>query len=319
MTDLVYNEWIKLVRKKRMYVVGLIIVIFVGMFAYAQLLQERTAEERFGDMAWEEQLESEIDSLESRMDQMQMPEEFQQSFARQIEQQRVYLEEGINPNESGAPMFLRMFIDNSGDLFIPLLIVVVTADLVSSERSAGTFKMLLTRPVERWRVLLSKWLTMGLAVSLIVLFISLASVVIAGIMFGFGGWDYPIITRFSPGAVEVIPQWQYILMATGLTWFAALVVGSLTFLLSVLLKSTAAVMGFMLAALISGTILSVFIASWENAKYLFMVNLRLTSYLSGNAPPVEGMTMLFSIGVLLIWGAVATAIAFVYFNRKDMY
>lgn len=319
--NLIYNEWIKLVRKKRFYVVGLIIVLFIGMFAYAQLVQERNAEERFGDdIAWEEQLEEEIGNLESRLEQAELPEGFAENFAAQIEQQRVYLEEGVNPNETGAPMFLRMFIDNSGDLFIPLLIVVVTADLVSSERSGGTIKMLLTRPVERWRILLSKWLTMVLSVSLIVLFISLVSIVIAGIMFGFGGWTQPIITNFSIGSAEVtiIPHWQYIIMAAGLTWFAAVIVGSLTFLLSVLLKGTAAVMGFMLAALISGTILSVFISSWEAAKYLFMVNLDLTSYLGGQPPPVEGMTLLFSIGVLLVWGILATILAFRRFQKMDM-
>ncbi|ADH98458.1 ABC transporter permease [Salisediminibacterium selenitireducens] len=320
MIELVYNEWIKLVRKKRFYVVGLIIILFVGMFAYAQLVQERNAEERFGDIAWDEQLEQEIGNLESRLDQMEIPEEFARSIQAQVEQQRIYLEEGINPNETGAAMFLRMFLDNSGDLFIPLLIVVVTADLVSSERSAGTIKMLLTRPVERWRILLSKWLTMVMSVSLIVLFISLVSVLIAGVMFGFGGWTHPIIAAFSrgPGELTVLPHWQYIVMAGGLTWFAAVAVGSLTFLLSVLLKSTAAVMGFMLAALISGTILSVFIGSWESAKYLFMVNLRLTGYLGGHTPPVEGMTLLFSTMVLFVWGAVATAIAFRRFNRMDM-
>ncbi|GEL07766.1 ABC transporter permease [Salisediminibacterium halotolerans] len=321
MINLIYNEWIKLVRKKRFYVVGLIVILFIGMFAYAQLVQERNAEERFGsDVAWEEQLEEEIGSLESRLEDTEMPEGFAENFAAQIEQQRVYLEEGVNPNETGAAMFLRMFLDNSGDLFIPLLVVVVTADLVSSERSSGTIKMLLTRPVERWRILLSKYLTMVLSVSLIVLFISLVSIVIAGSLFGFGGWTQPIITDFSLSSAELtmIPHWQYILTAAGLTWFAAVAVGSLTFLLSVLLKGTAAVMGFMLAALISGTILSVFVSNWETAKYLFMVNLNLTNYLSGQPPPVEGMTLLFSIGVLFVWGALATLLAFRRFQTMDM-
>ena len=67
---------------------------------------------------------------------------------------------------------------------------------------------------------------------------------------------------------------------------------------SVLIRSTAAGMGIMLAALVSGSILSAMVSSWESAKYLFMVNLNLTGYLNGMAPPIEGMTLLFSIGVL---------------------
>ena len=71
-------------------------------------------------------------------------------------------------------------------------------------------------------------------------------------------------------------------MDFGLVWFVAVVVGTLSFMLSVLIRSTAAGMGIMLAALISGSILSNMVSSWESAKYLFMVNLNLTGYLSRN-------------------------------------
>ena len=99
----------------------------------------------------------------------------------------------------------------------------------------------------------------------------------------------------------MISQWKFLLMDFGLVWFVAVVVGTLSFMLSVLIRSTAAGMGIMLAALISGSILSTMVSSWESAKYLFMVNLNLTGYLSGIAPPIDGMTLLFSISVLAIW------------------
>ena len=81
--------------------------------------------------------------------------------------------------------------------------------------------------------------------------------------------------------VRTISQWQFLLMDFGLVWFVAVVVGTLSFMLSVLIRSTAAGMGVMLAALIAGSILSNMVSSWESAKYLFMVNLNLTGYLSG--------------------------------------
>ena len=84
-------------------------------------------------------------------------------------------------------------------------------------------------------------------------------------------------------------------MDFGLVWFVAIVVGTLSFMLSVLIRSTAAGMGVMLAAFISGAILSNMVSSWESAKYFFMVNLRLTDYMKGTAPPIEGMTFPFSL------------------------
>jgi ABC-2 type transport system permease protein len=88
---------------------------------------------------------------------------------------------------------------------------------------------------------------------------------------------------------------------------------------SVLVRSTAAVMGIMLACLIAGTILSTMVASWESAKYLFMVNLKLIDYLQNAAPPIEGMSLGFSLMVLLVWGALALTVSFVSFTRRDVY
>jgi ABC-2 type transport system permease protein len=75
----------------------------------------------------------------------------------------------------------------------------------------------------------------------------------------------------------------------------------------------------MLAALISGAILSNMVSSWDSAKYLFMVNLRLTDYMKGLAPPIQGMTLSFSLLDLLVWWAVALFVSFFVFTKKDVY
>lgn len=221
---------------------------------------------------------------------------------------------------------MRTFIENAIDLFLPLLVMVVAADLVSSEASAGTIKLLLVRPVKRWKVLLSKYIALLLSVSFIMLTTAVLSYAISGLVFGYGGFHLPLLTGFvSQGEdlntdnVHMIPQWKYILMELGLAAFVSTVVGTLTLMLSVLFRSTAAVMGVMLAALISGAILSNMVSSWQSAKYLFMVNLRLTDYLKGAAPPIEGMTLGFSMTVLAVWGLMALAVAFVVFARRDVY
>lgn len=125
--------------------------------------------------------------------------------------------------------------------------------------------------------------------------------------------------ELDTSGIYLVPQWEYILRQFGLAWFVALVVGTLSFMLSVLIKSTAAGMGVMLALLISGTILSNMVSSWESAKYLFMVNLNLITYLNGSAPPIEGMSLAFSFIILLLWGLGALFISFFRFTRQDVY
>ncbi|WP_156324544.1 ABC transporter permease [Bacillus sp. FJAT-27245] len=326
MTKLVHNEMLKLLAKKRLLVIAAIIAVLVALFTYAQLRQVETQRERMGTSDWKTILQQQIIDTQNRLSSSRISEEWKKQLQISLQQQQYYLDHNINPSEPGAPTFMRMFIENSIDLFLPLMVMVIASDLVSSEHSQGTIKLLLTRPIKRWRVLLSKYITLCLSVSVIVAIMGILSYLISGIVFGYKGWGAPILTGFSAvgstldtSGVKLVDQWQYLLMEFGLVWFVAIVVGTLSFMLSVLIRSTAAGMGIMLAALISGAILSNMVSSWESAKYLFMVNLRLTDYMTGIAPPIEGMTLSFSLAVLLAWWAAGLFISFYVFVNRDVY
>jgi ABC-2 type transport system permease protein len=118
--------------------------------------------------------------------------------------------------------------------------------------------------------------------------------------------------------VHVLPQWLYIIMEYGLAWYACTAVACISFMISVLVRSTAAGMGIMVSALIAGTILTNMASAWESAKYFFMVNLQLTDYLSGTLPPIPGLSLSFSLVVLGVWSLVSLIIAYIVFIRRDV-
>ncbi|HLO12460.1 MAG TPA: ABC transporter permease [Pseudoneobacillus sp.] len=326
MINLIYNEMIKIVRRKKILYVGIIIAVLVGLFTYAQYKENERRIERIGSVDWRTTLQQQIIDTQNRLMSSGISEEWKKQLQLRVQQQQYYLDNNINPMEPGAPTFMRTFAENSITLFLPLMVMVIAADLVSSEHTSGTVKLLLTRPVKRWKVLMSKYLSLILSVSIIIFLFGLLSYLISGAVFGYKGWIAPIITGFTTeagelntSAVQMIPQWQYILMEFGLVWYVAIIVGTITFMLSVFIKSTPVGMGVMLSALISGAILSNMVSSWESAKYLFMINLDLTSYLAGNAPPIEGMSLGFSLIVLFVWGLGALLFSFVFFIRQDVY
>jgi ABC-2 type transport system permease protein len=326
LTKLIENEMMKLIAKKRLVVIALIIGVLVILFTYAQYKTVQTQREKLGTSDWRTILQQQIIDTQNRLSSSRISAEWKKQLQISLEQQQYYLNHNINPAEPGAPTFVRMFLENSIDLFIPLMVMVIASDLVSSEHSLGSIKLLLTRPIRRWKVLVSKYITLCLAISLIVFITGVIAYLLSGLVFGYKGWQAPILTGFSvtesglnTAAVKLLVTWQYLLMDFGLVWFVAIVVGTLSFMLSVLIRSTAAGMGVMLAALISGAILSNMVSSWHSAKYLFMVNLRLTDYLKGTAPPIEGMTLSFSLIVLLAWWAAALFVAFFIFTKKDVY
>ena len=326
LNKLVQNEMMKLLAKKRLIVIAVIVAVLVGLFTYAQYKQSLERQEKLGTTDWRASVQTSIIDITNRLSSSGMSDDSRERMQITLKQQQYYLDHDINPSEPGAPTFMRIFIENSGMMLIPLLVIVIASDLVSSEHSLGSIKLLLTRPVQRWRILVSKYISLLLAISIIMAIVGILSFLLSGIVFGYKGMDAPVITGFSAQAgnldisrVRMISQWKFLLMDFGLAWFVAVVVGTLSFMLSVLIRSTAAGMGIMLAALVSGSILSTMVSSWESAKYLFMVNLNLTGYLSGIAPPIEGMTLLFSISVLVVWWLLALLISFFVFTRQDVY
>ncbi|WP_042356038.1 ABC transporter permease [Bacillus rubiinfantis] len=326
MTNLIQNEMMKLIAKKRLVVIALIIGVLVILFTYAQYKQVQTQREKLGTSDWRTIVQQQIVDTTNRLSSSRISDEWKKQLQISLQQQQYYLDHDINPSEPGAPTFMRIFLENAIDLFIPLMVMVIASDLVSSEHSLGTVKLLLTRPVKRWKILLSKYITLCLAVSLIIAIAALLSYVISGVVFGYKGWGTPILTGFNitdeglnTADVRLLSLWKFLLMDLGLVWFVAIVVGTLSFMLSVLIRSTAAGMGVMLAALISGAILNNMVSSWESAKYFFMVNLRLTDYMKGNAPPIEGMNLSFSMMVLFVWWLAALLVSFIVFSKKDVY
>ncbi|MBA4541372.1 ABC transporter permease [Thermoactinomyces daqus] len=325
MQHLIYNEMMKLIRKKRIWVIALILLILIPIFTYAQYRTTKETMERLGTSDWHALLTQQIVDAQNRLSSNQIPDEWKKYLKLNIEQQQYYLDHDINPTAPGGPTFIRKFVEQAVELFLPLLVVILAADIVSSEHSAGTIKLLLTRPVPRFKILLSKYIALLLGTSFLILMTAVLGYVISGAVFGYEGWTMPVLTGFSQNGnnlvtthVHLLPQWKYDLMAYGLAWFSCCAIGTISFMVSVLVRSTASSMGIMLAAVISGGLLSQLAPSWEALKYLAFTNLGLTDYLSGHPTLVEGMSLPFSLAVLIIWSLLSLLVAFVVFTRRDI-
>ncbi|WP_026074617.1 ABC transporter permease [Brevibacillus massiliensis] len=325
MLQLVQNETMKILRRRRFLVVALILLILIPIFTYAQYKAVLTAQERLGTTDWRTLLQQRIVDNQNRLSSSRMPEEWRQWLSVQIKQQQYYLDHDINPDAPGGPAFARSFMDQAVALFLPMTTVVLAVDLVSAEHSEGTIKLLLTRPVRRWKVLTSKYIALLLFASLSVVLSLVLAYLISGVVFGYAGWNMPVLTGFraagenlDTSGVFMLPLWKYMFMQYGLGWYVCVVVGTITLMVSVLVRSAAAGMGIMMAALISGSILTQMASTWESAKYLFVVNLGLTDYLSGSLPPIKGMTLPFSLAVLGVWGLAALIVAYAVFTKRDV-
>lgn len=325
MIPLIRNEVMKIWKKKRFFVILIILAVLIPIFTYAQYKTAMNLKEQIGSSDWRISAQERVNDYTNRLNSPRVLPEWKEYIKIQIQILQYHIDHNIDPQSPSGVTFAKEFLKNAVGLFLPLLILVLASDMISSEHTQGTIKILLTRPVQRWKVLTSKLLALLLYVSMTLIALMLMSYLISGIVFGYGGWNAPVLTGFQiegaavdTSGVQLVEQWRFVLMELGLAWFSCVVVAALALMISILVRSTAASMGMMLALLIAGSILSNMAASWESAKYFFMVNLDTIIYLSGGKPPVEGMSLAFSLTVLSLTALISLIVSYTAFTRKDI-
>ena len=331
MISLVLNELTKFIYKRKMILIMIILIIFAGLFSYGQQFSYDMNIEKLkaatGNTVydWKAVTGQRLADLKKQTNNQFIPQSVRDALASQIQQLDYYVENDIDPITPTAAKFSVDFVEQGITLFIPLLIIILAADLVSGEFSKKTIKVLLTRAVPRWKILLSKFIALISMTTLLVFMIWVISTLVSFLFFRKWGFGEPVITGFSSlqGAlsgipVKTMPRTEYTVLVYSLLWFACIVIASITLLISTLVDNSASAIGIVMSTLIVGQLLQVFLSQWEVVKYLFVTNLDLPRYLTGSYQPIEGMSLNFSIIVLSFWTLGSLLIAFQVFKRKDV-
>jgi ABC-2 type transport system permease protein len=319
---LIRNETLKLLRRRRFAIVVGIMFVILTLVSYSQYRQLR----ELRNTNWRADLQERIARYENRLRRGRVNESWARSMRAEMRRLQFYLDRGINPEQPTAPLVVRTFANAAGFLLLPLLIAVLGSDIVSAENAEGTDKLLLTRPVRRWKILSAKLVTLWIFASLTLLLGGVLSYVVTAPVLPAGGWDAPSFNgfqfsgdSFNLDEVRQLPLWHDTLIAYGLEWYALLAVASIALMLSVIFKSSAASIGTMLASLIGGTILTRISPDWTAGKYLFVSALPLADYYTGQAPPYDGMSMTFCIALLGAWALGALLVAYGLFLKRDVF
>jgi ABC-2 type transport system permease protein len=319
---LIQNETLKLLRRRRFAIVAAILLVILTIVSFAQYKQMRRANPN-----WRAELQERVARMENRIRRGQMNDAWSRSMRAELQRLQFYLDRGINPEQPTAPLVVRMFANAAGFLLLPLLVAVLGSDIVSAENAEGTDKLLLTRPVRRWKILTAKLITLWLFASLTLFTGAALSYLVTAPVLPAGGWDAPWFSGFELtgnavrlDSVRQLPLWHDTLLAYGLTWYALMTVASIALMLSVIFKSSAASIGTMLASLIGGTILARLSPDWTAGKYLFVSALPLADYYTGTqATPYDGMSMTFCITLLGVWALAALVVAYGLFLKRDVF
>ena len=147
---LVENEVLKLLKRRRFRVVLLILVALVGLIVFAQV----KGRERFlSGKDWRVRVQERVAGMQNALRSGRMPKTAERWTRFEMARLQYHVDRNVDPDAITGPLFVRLFANASSYLLLPLLALVFGSDIVSSEFSQGTIKLLLTRPVSRAAVL----------------------------------------------------------------------------------------------------------------------------------------------------------------------
>jgi ABC-2 type transport system permease protein len=138
---------------------------------------------------------------------------------------------------------------------IPVLLVIVTADLVSADFENGAIRMILTRPIKRHAFMTAKLISSLVYVSLFMLFLGVVAYISATLIFGRGD----IIVLYE--GIQIITSDQFLprfVMALGYATFSMMGFTAMSIYVSTATKNSLAAILISMGVLIISTLLQTF-------------------------------------------------------------
>jgi ABC-2 type transport system permease protein len=233
------------------------------------------------------------------------------SFVTASFEQTLTFEGNILNGNLIAFIILQMLI-----IHIPLLVALVTGDLVSGEASMGTIRMLLTKPISRTKLLLSKFIAGGVYTLMITVFLGFMAVVVGKLMFGSGD----LIVLNSDGLV-ILQQddinWRYF-GAFAVAFLALLTVSSISICLSCFSDNSIGPIVATMAIIILFTIVGTLDVKIFDGIRPYLFTTHMASWRSFFEDPLPVNQILQSVVILLIHNAILIAVSIIQFNEKDI-
>jgi len=312
--NLIKNEWMKIFRRPGTYVMVAILVISIAIVGFVVKYQQNGMDVS-EDPKWEQVLQEENNALKQQMDQSRTKIK-KQYFKKEIAINDYRIKHHIPPREKYS---VWSFVKDSSQLIVlaGLFIIIVAAGIVASEFNWGTIKLLLIRPINRTKILLSKYLTVLLYAIFMLSILFVFSTILGAILFGMPDEAVSYL-NYNNGQVTEQNIVVHLLIYYGLSSIDMIMLVTMAFMISSVFRNSSLAIGLSLFLLFTGGQFTTLLAmkfTW--AKYLLFANTDLMQYVEGS-PLVEGMTLSFSVLMLLAYFALFQFLAFFVFQKRDV-
>ena len=214
--------------------------------------------------------------------------------------------------------FITAFIMNSLHIHIPFFITLVAGDIVSSEATAGTMRLLLIRPPSRSKIITAKYLTTLFYTTGLVIFLALICITLGLLLFGHGDLMINYQTKLR---IVFIPEAEVplrmLLAFTAAVW-SMTVVASLAFLFSTLAENSIGPIIGTMAVVIVFLVLGNFPFDFFRMLSPYLFTTYMIFWQRFFDDPIPWQEIARSAMILGLHNIGLFSIAFVVFKRKDI-
>ena len=210
---------------------------------------------------------------------------------------------------------------NEFGLFIIVIVVMIAGTIVSEEFSKGTIKLLLVKPYNRNKILLSKFITVLIMIAFSFVILIGMELIVGGLIFGFDSLQIPVVVyNFNTNMIQEINVFAYLGTQIIMVLPSVILIATLAFSLSTIFTNSPVAIALPLLGYMGAAVINQLAMQYNVGflKYFVTLNWDFTQYLYGNVPLMEGLTSEFSIVICLLYFLIMMIPTFMVFKRKNI-
>ncbi|WP_209093312.1 ABC transporter permease [Bacillus sp. 165] len=311
MINLTYNELLKVWKQKVFIAPFIILLIPVIILGRWDVVAQQNAKDK---TSWKQELMEQNEKHQKELAKGEVPSLMAKQMKDEIKLNEYRLEHNLPPDVQHSLFGFMKSCTNLVTL-VSLILITYASSMISKEHQWGTMNFLMVRPALRTEILLSKF------AAVIVLYILLCGV-LALFSFGEGVLIYGLSMNSYPElkivngaiieqsvAIDIVKSYVY-------QFLPVLFYATVAFTLSTILKSNGpAIIIAVVITAVSDPIAQV-LSQYSWSKFLVFANTDLLMYENG-VPLMEGMTLSFSVVMLLGYIGVLLLLSLLVFKRRD--
>lgn len=313
MFNLLLNENMKIYRRPRTWLLVLTLVLTIIGFLVAQQYSVKPSQVSTGD--WRTSIQQQIKDDQNMLANMKRGSDWKARVTSRINVNQYHLTHNLPPTDQ--TLWGNML--RAADLItvVTVFTVIIAADSIAGEFSGGTIKLLLIRPVSRSKILLSKYISTMLFSVLLLLVLFICAFIVSGSLQGFHDVAVPYVYASSDGIVHETNIVQHAISTYLYQCVQMIIIVTMAFMISAVFRSSSIAIALSVAIMFAGSGIASFLAQYSWAKYFLFENTDLTQYLN-NSPSIPGMTMSFSVTVLIVYFLIFNALSWIIFKKRDV-